>query len=90
MTDQVTRPLLAERVSEKIGMAKWMTELYFQTAAIVTADKRYKMLPQYTQSSVLSTIFIANKEALDNYRAKKRAEKLIKISQEHEQAVKIA
>ena len=44
MTDQVTRPPLAERVSEKIGMAKWMTELYFQTAAIVTTDKRYKTI----------------------------------------------
>ena len=90
MTDQITRPPLAERVSEKIGMAKWMTELYFQTAAIVTADKRYKTLPQYTQSSVLTTIFIATKEALDSDRAKKRAEKLMKISEEHKQLTKIA
>jgi hypothetical protein len=39
------------------------------------------MLPQYTQSSVLTTIFIATKEALDSDRAKKRAEKLMKISE---------
>ena len=46
----------------------------------MSKDPRYKSLPSYNQTSCIATVMIATNAALDSDRAKKRAEKLIEIS----------
>jgi len=46
----------------------------------MSKDVRYKSLPSYNQTSCIATVMIATNGALDSDRAKKRAEKLIEIS----------
>jgi hypothetical protein len=91
MTDQVTKAPMSVRVTEKvIPLTKWFAEQYYQTHALMSKDPRYKSLPSYNQTSCIATVMIATNGALDSDRAKKTAEKLMKISQEHEPAVKVA
>ena len=84
---------VAERVGKKMGMARYMSELYFQCAAMVMKDPRHKSLPQYTQTSAITTVFIATKEALDKVREKNAAETaeiLENMSKSNEQTEKVA
>lgn len=91
MTDQVTKAPMSVRVTEKvIPLTKWFAEQYYQTHALMSKDPRYKSLPSYNQTSCIATVMIATNGALDSDRAKKKAEKLMKISQEHEQRAKVA
>ena len=87
-----TKAPVSERVSEKMGMAKWLQELYYQNAFMFMSDSRYKSLPSYLQTSGVSSTFIALKASLDKIRedrdAKKDAEKLIEISKTEDQAKK--
>jgi hypothetical protein len=84
---------VAERVEKKMGMARYMCELYFQCAAMVMKDPRHSKLPQYTQTSAITTVFIATKEALDKVREKnvtETAEILESMSKSNEQTGKVA
>ena len=62
------KPALKDRVSEKMGMAAWMHELYYQNASMFMSDPRHKQLPPYLQTSGVSSTFIALKAALDKIR----------------------
>ena len=80
-----TKAPISERVNEKMGMAKWIIELYYQNAIMFMSDPRYKTLPTYLQTSGVSSTFIALKASLDKIRednrdAKKDAAKLEQIS----------
>ena len=78
---QGTKPPISERVNEKVmPLTKWFAEQYYQTHALMSKDARYKSLPPYNQTSCIATVMIATNAALDGDRAKKRAEKLIEIS----------
>mgnify|MGYP003150701178 CR=1 FL=1 len=89
---QTAKAPMSERVNEKMGMAKWLQELYYQNAFMFMSDSRYKSLPSYLQTSGVSSTFIALKASLDKIRedrdAKKDAEKLIEISKTEDQAKK--
>jgi hypothetical protein len=67
-------------------LAKWIQELYYQNAKLFMADSRYKSLPQFLQTSGISSTFIALKEALDKNResrdVKETADKLMSVSKE--------
>ena len=81
MEVQETKLSLEERVSKKMGLAKWIHELYYQHAELFQSDPRYKSLPQFLQTSGISSTFIALKEALDKNRdARETAEQLVDIS----------
>ena len=91
--EEIKKLPVAERVEKKMGMAKYMCELYFQCAAMVMKDQRHKSLPQYTQTSAITTVFIATKEALDKVREKNAAETaeiLENMSKSNEQTGKVA
>ena len=94
MSEQKTKPALKDRVSEKMGMAAWMHELYYQNASRFMKDPRWKQLPPYLQTSGGSSTFIALKAALDKIRedrdAKGVAKKLEDISDSEKQFTKIA
>jgi hypothetical protein len=87
------KPALKDRVSEKMGMAAWMHELYYQNASMFISDPRWKQLPPYLQTSGVSSTFIALKSSLDKIReskdAKGVAKKLEEISNS-EQSTKVA
>ena len=93
MSEQKTKPALKDRVSEKMGMAAWMHELYYQNASMFMSDPRHKQLPPYLQTSGVSSTFIALKAALDKIRedrdAKGVAKKLEDISNS-EESTKVA
>ena len=77
---QVKAPINV-RVTEKVmPLTKWFAEQYFQTFDLMSKDPRYKSLPPYNQTSCIATVIIATNGALDGDRARKRAEKLIEIS----------
>ena len=77
---QVKAPINV-RVTEKVmPLTKWFAEQYFQTHALMSKDARYKSLPPYNQTSCIATVMIATNGALDSDRAKKRADRLIEIS----------
>ena len=81
MEMQENKLSLEERVSKKMGLAKWIHELYYQNAELFQSDPRYKALPQFLQTSGFSSTFIALKEALDKNRdARETAEQLVDIS----------
>jgi hypothetical protein len=48
---------------------------------LMIKDPRYRSLPLYNQTSCIATVMIATNGALDSDRAKKTAEKLMKISE---------
>ena len=80
-----TKAPISERVNEKMGMAKWIIELYYQNAIMFMSDPRYKTLPPYNQTSCIATVMIATNAALDKIRdAKKVAAKLEEISKTHD------
>ena len=84
---QTVKAPMSERVTEKvIPLTKWFAEQYFQTAELMRSDPRYKELPSYNQTSCIATVIIATNTALDSDRAKKRAEKMIEISNREDQA----
>jgi len=87
------KPALKDRVNEKMGMAAWMHELYYQNAIMFMNDARHKLLPPYLQTSGVSSTFIALKAALDKIRedkdAKGVAKKLEDISNS-EESTKVA
>ena len=84
------KPALKDRVSEKMGMAAWMHELYYQNASMFISDPRWKQLPPYLQTSGVSSTFIALKSSLDKIRdAKGVAKKLEEISNS-EESTKVA
>ena len=88
MSEQKIKAPLKDRVGEKMGMAKWIHELYYQNAILFMSDPRYKQLPSYLQTSGVSSTFIATKAALDKIRedrdAKGVAKKLEDISNSEE------
>ena len=94
METQEVKLSLEERVSKKMGLAKWMIELYFQIHKAVTNDKRYAGLSSYLQSSMITTMFIATKEALDKNRdtrsTEETAEKMIEVSNKKSTKKKVA
>ena len=93
MTEEIKKLPVAERVEKKMGMARYMCELYFQCADMVMKDPRHSKLPSYTQTSAITTIFIATKEALDKVREKnatETAEILESMSKSNEQTGKVA
>ena len=70
-----------EKVEKKMALKKYIDEMYYQGAIQFMSDPRYKSLPQYLQSSGISSTFIAWKEALDKSRdARNKAEVLKDIS----------
>jgi hypothetical protein len=78
---QITKAPMSVRVTEKtMPLTKWFAEQYYQTHSLMSKDVRYKSLPSYNQTSCIATVMIATNAALDSDRAKKRAEKLIEIS----------
>ena len=78
---QTAKAPMSVRVTEKtMPLTKWFAEQYFQTHALMSKDARYKSLPSYNQTSCIATVMIATNGALDSDRARKRAEKLIEIS----------
>ena len=78
---QTVKAPMSVRVTEKaMPLTKWFAEQYYQTHALMSKDVRYKSLPSYNQTSCIATVMIATNAALDSDRAKKRAEKLIEIS----------
>ena len=78
---QTAKAPMSVRVTEKtMPLTKWFAEQYYQTHALMSKDARYKSLPSYNQTSCIATVMIATNGALDSDRAKKRAEKLIEIS----------
>ena len=78
---QIAKAPMSVRVTEKVmPLTKWFAEQYYQTHALMSKDVRYKSLPSYNQTSCIATVMIATNAALDGDRAKKRAEKLIEIS----------
>jgi len=87
------KPALKDRVSEKMGMAKWIIEVYYQNANMFMSDPRHKTLPPYLQTSGVSSSFIALLNALKEIReardAKGVAKKLEEISNS-EQSTKVA
>lgn len=89
-----TKLSLADRVEKKMPLAKWIHELYYQNAELFMSDKRYKTLPQFLQTSGISSTFIALKEALDKSRdirdAKETAEKLVEVSNTKSTKKKVA
>tara|TARA_B100000287_G_scaffold373949_1_gene373446 strand:+ start:117 stop:521 length:405 start_codon:yes stop_codon:yes gene_type:complete len=93
MTEEIKKLPVAERVEKKMGMARYMCELYFQCAAMVMKDPRHSKLPSYTQTSAITTVFIATKEALDKVREKnavETAEILESMSKSNDQTGKVA
>jgi hypothetical protein len=86
-----TKLSLADRVEKKMPLAKWIHELYYQNAQLFMSDSRYKSLPQFLQTSGISSTFIALKEALDKNResrdVKETAEKLVEVSKSKETKV---
>ena len=90
-TQNGMKPSQKNRVAEKTGgMTRWFMEQYFQTYEMVSKDPRYKQLPQFNQTSMLATVFIATNAALDKIRdAKQVAKKLEEIS-ESEKNTKVA
>ena len=57
------------------------TWIVYQNAELFQSDPRYKSLPQFLQTSGISSTFIALKEALDKNRdARETAEQLVDIS----------
>jgi len=86
-----TKLSLADRVEKKMPLAKWIHELYYQNAELFMNDKRYKTLPQFLQTSGISSTFIALKEALDKSRdARDTAEKLVEVSNTKSTKKKVA
>ena len=84
---QIAKAPMSVRVTEKtMPLTKWFAEQYFQTHALMSKDARYKSLPPYNQTSCIATVMIATNGALDDGRARKRAEKLIEISKTEDQA----
>tara|TARA_Y100000310_G_C20231007_1_gene600235 strand:+ start:322 stop:591 length:270 start_codon:yes stop_codon:yes gene_type:complete len=80
-----------EKVEKKMALKKYIDEMYYQGAMQFMSDSRYKSLPQYLQSSGISSTFIAWKEALDKSRsARETAEKLKEESASRENVTKIA
>ena len=78
---QITKAPMSVRVTEKtMPLTKWFAEQYYQTHALMSKDIRYKSLPPYNQTSCIATVMIATNAALDDGRARKRADKLIEIS----------
>ena len=78
---QTAKAPMNVRVTEKtMPFPKWFAEQYYQTHALMSKDSRYRSLPSYNQTSCIATVMIATNAALDSDRAKKRAEKLIEIS----------
>ena len=78
---QIAKAPMSVRVTEKVmPLTKWFAEQYYQTFELMRKDPRYKSLPSYNQTSCIATVMIATNGALDSDRAKKRAEKLIEIS----------
>jgi len=78
---QTVKAPMSVRVTEKtMPLTKWFAEQYYQTYALMSKDSRYRSLPSYNQTSCIATVMIATNAALDSDRAKKRAEKLIEIS----------
>ena len=78
---QIAKAPMSIRVTEKtMPLTKWFAEQYYQTHALMSTDPRYRSLPSYNQTSCIATVMIATNAALDGDRAKKRAEKLIEIS----------
>ena len=78
---QIAKAPMSVRVTEKVmPLTKWFAEQYYQTHALMSKDVRYKSLPSYNQTSCIATVMIATNGALDSDRAKKRADKLIEIS----------
>mgnify|MGYP003122633366 FL=1 len=94
METQEVKLSLEERVSKKMPLAKWIHELYYQNAALFMSDPRYKSLPQYLQTSGISSSFIALKEALDKNResrsTEETAEKMIEVSNKKSTKKKVA
>tara|TARA_B100000242_G_scaffold40169_1_gene23988 strand:- start:2841 stop:3203 length:363 start_codon:yes stop_codon:yes gene_type:complete len=93
MMEETKKLPVAERVEKKMGMARYMCELYFQCAAMVMKDPRHSKLPSYTQTSAITTVFIATKEALDKVREKnamETAEILESMSKSNDQTEKVA
>jgi hypothetical protein len=86
METSETKLSLADRVEKKMPLAKWIQELYYQNAKLFMADSRYKSLPQFLQTSGISSTFIALKEVLDKNResrdVKETADKLMSVSKE--------
>tara|TARA_R100000479_G_scaffold28804_1_gene11112 strand:- start:664 stop:945 length:282 start_codon:yes stop_codon:yes gene_type:complete len=93
MTEEIKKLPVAERVEKKMGMARYMNELYFQVANMVMKDPRWSKLPSYTQTSAITTIYISTKEALNEVRhqnAREAAEILETMSKSNEQTGKVA
>jgi len=88
MSEQKIKAPLKDRVGEKMGMAKWIHELYYQNAILFMSDPRYSKLPPYLQTSGVSSAFIALVSALKEIReardAKGVAKKLEDISNSEE------
>ena len=81
MEEKNVKAPMSIRVTEKtMPLTKWFAEQYYQTHALMSKDSRYRSLPSYNQTSCIATVMIATNAALDSDRAKKRAEKLIEIS----------
>ena len=86
-----TKLSLADRVEKKMPLAKWIHELYYQNAELFMSDKRYKSLPQFLQTSGISSTFIALKEALDKSRdARETADTLVEVSNTKSTKTKVA
>ena len=91
METQEVKLSLEEKVNKKMGLAKYIHEMYYQNAIAFMQDPRYKQLPSYLQTSGISSTFIAWKEALDKTRdIRETAEKMIEVSNKKSTKKKVA
>jgi hypothetical protein len=67
MSEEI-KETIKDKVTRKMGLAKYFMEMYFQIYDLVANDPRYSKLPNYLQNSVITTIFIATKETIDKNR----------------------
>ena len=91
METQEVKLSLEEKVNKKMGLAKYIHEMYYQNAIAFMQDPRYEQLPQYLKTSGISSTFIAWKEALDKTRdTRETAEKMIEVSNKKSTKKKVA
>ena len=82
---------LEEKVNKKMGLAKYIHEMYYQNAIAFMQDPRYEQLPPYLKTSGISSTFIAWKEALDKTRdTREVADKLLQESAKAIKKTKVA
>jgi len=67
MSEEI-KETIKDKVTRKMGLAKYFMEMYFQIYNLIANDPRHKTLPDHLRNSVITTIFIATKDTIDKNR----------------------